>query len=101
MLLFCGYGELREHPAPHALQVLTESFQPRRVGAIEVARPRPLVGDELGVAQDGEVLGDRRPADGNLAGQLRDGLRSVAEQLENRAPRRVCQSDESLLVSVH
>ena len=46
---------------------------------------RPIE-DQVGLLEHAQVLGDRRPADREVAGQLADRQRAAQQALEDRAP---------------
>jgi hypothetical protein len=57
--------------------------------------------DEARVLEDAQVLGDRRPAHGQLRRELADRPRPPAQQLEDLPPRRIAERVERMTVSLH
>ena len=74
---------------------------PARVEPVEPARALRLVDDQARLLEHLQVLGDRRTADGEPAGELADRLRAVGQRLEDRAPRRVRERACSPLVMAY
>ena len=56
-----------------------------------------LAPDQPCALQDHEVLGDRIQRDGEGAGDLIDGGRTLREPPQNSAPRRVCKRREDAI----
>jgi hypothetical protein len=59
------------------------------------------VHDETDVLEDAQVLRDRRPAHGQRGGELSDGPRPAAEELEHLPPGAVTERVERMSVSIH
>ena len=65
--------------------------------------PRPVaaVRDEARVLQDSEMLGDGGTAHRKLGGELADGARPRAQELEDLPASRVAERVERVSVSLH
>ncbi len=59
------------------------------------------MGDEPGLLEDAQVLGDRGAAHGQIAGEVSDRARPRPQQLEDLPPGRVAQRVEGVCVSNH
>src|SRR5258706_12503512 len=57
------------------------------------------LGDELRLAQDAQVLGDRRTADRKIAGDAADGLATLPQGRQDGAPGRVGERPEDAPVA--
>ena len=61
----------------------------RRVDLVDATRSFGPVADETGGFQDLQVLGDRRPAHRQAAGQFADGAGSARQPFEDRPAGRI------------
>jgi hypothetical protein len=89
---------------PEDLQVTPELGDGLRSGAIEALRAVSPFGDQAGLLQDAEVLGDRRPRDVEAAGNVADGELLARDEAEDLAAARLtkgCKSVDFLRVSLH
>lgn len=87
---------------PELVEVGAQGADPIRIDLIDPTGTGPVVDHQPGVLQRPEVLGDGRPADGKLSGQLADRSGADGEGLEDRSSRRVTERGESIgLVSRH
>src|SRR3954452_6099696 len=78
-VLLDGPLEGRERLVPELVEVAAQSVHPVRVELIDPTRAVGPVDHEAGVLQHPEVLGDRRPADGQIAGDLAYGTGPLGE----------------------
>src|SRR5205085_9134612 len=86
--------EAVERVLPEAVEVGPQGRDSVRVEAVDVARALPLVGDEAGAPQDGEVLRDRGTAHRELGRELADTPRPLPQPLHDRPARRVAEGVE-------
>ena len=94
-----GFRIRVQRVGPHAVGVLAEVREARRVETIEAALGLGPAGDEARAAEHAEVLGDGRLRDAKVPGQLPDGVGPAAEPLDEAAPRRVGQGLDRLCIS--
>ena len=78
--------ERGERIGPEALQVGPQRGEPFGVDAVEVPGAVLALRHETRSLQDAQVLGDGRPADGELGRDVDHGTRPVAQELEDRPP---------------
>ena len=81
----------RERLGPEAVKFSSKRCQPIGVDLVDALLAGSLVDDETGVLQDLQMLRDRRPADGQLTGQLADRAGVLDQPLEDRPPDRISQ----------
>ena len=81
----------RERLGPEAVEFGPKHCQPIRVDLVDALLAGSFVDDETGVLQHLQMLRDRRPADGQLTGQLADRAGVLDQPLENRPPGRISQ----------
>jgi len=76
--------------------------KPLRVNLVDAPRADRAIDHEPSLLEYAQMLGDGRPAYGQLAGELDDGMRAVDEQLEDRPARRIAERNPGIrLVSLH
>jgi hypothetical protein len=78
--------ELVEFAGPERVEFGTERGHPPGVQAVVLEFSCPPARDEPAVGEHAQVLRDRRPAHGEVAGQLAHGLLAGAQQLQQAAP---------------
>src|SRR4051794_4234938 len=83
LLLLGGIAERRERLVPEGVEVGAQVGQCLRVHLVEPARADFAVDDEPRVLEHLQVLGDRRAADRQLAGELADRPRTLDQALED------------------
>ena len=81
---------------PEVVEVAAQQAQPLGVELIDASGADSLVDDQPGVLEHLQVLRDGRPADGQLAGELADRARSLAQVLEDRPPGRIAERGQPL-----
>jgi hypothetical protein len=74
---------------PEPVQLGAQRADPVRVDRVDVAITDVTIHYESCLLQDLEVLGDCGATDGQVRGELADGLWTVCKTLEDRAPGRV------------
>jgi len=69
---------------------------------VQPARTGGVIGDEVGLLENSQVLRDGRAADGKSVGQFADGQRAGEEAVQNGPPGGIAESIElGRLVSSH
>src|SRR5689334_18223972 len=91
--------ERLERLAPELVEVTPELDEPFHFHLVDPPRSFFARSDESGAFEHLEVLRDRRPRDPQSLRQLADGLRSLAQLLEDLQPGRVRQRRQCLSVS--
>ena len=99
---FGGRLEVGQGSGPELVEVGAQHAQPLLIDGVDATRAGGTVGDEPGVLEHLEVLGDGGAADRQLAGQLADRARALGDPLEDRAAGRIGERGEPVaLVSRH
>jgi len=80
-------------PARHVLQ-------PGRLKPVNTFPANALFGDDVRLAQDAEVFGNRRAALGEFLGERVHRYRSTAQPVKDRAPGRVSNCTENVGISL-
>jgi hypothetical protein len=78
--------ELVEFAGPERIEFGAERGHPRGVQAVVLEFSCPPTRDEPAVGEHAQVLRDRRPAHGEVAGQLAHRLLAGPQQLQQAAP---------------
>jgi len=86
---------------PKAIEVRAQRLDARGVEFVESAVSIGPIDDQMGVLQDSQVLGDRRPGYGETPGEFADRLRPVEQPLEDGPPGRIAQGVQLLGVLVN
>src|SRR5665213_696079 len=87
--LLDGRLEGRQGSVPELVEVHTQSIHPGRVELIDATGTNGQVDNEPCVLEHLQVLGDRRPADWQLARQLTDRAWTIGQPLEDLPSRRI------------
>src|SRR5258708_722149 len=82
---FCGLLQGGEMARPEAVEEVAHSLQTVGAHDEEVARPLVVLGDQTGAAQHAQVKRNRLLRHGDLFGDVADGARFVAHQVEDAA----------------
>jgi len=100
--LLDGLLEGVERRAPELVEIRAQRGHAVGIDGVDAPRAGRPVDHQAGALQNLEVLGHRRAGDRQLARELADGPRPLAEQLEDRASGRIPECRERLgLVSKH
>ena len=86
--------EVGEGLGPEPVEIGAHRVDAGGVDPVEALPADRLIEHQPGVLEDLEVLRDRRPADGELVGQLRDDTRAVGEAFEDRSTGRVTERSQ-------
>jgi len=86
---------------PKAIEVRAQRLDARGVQFVESAVSIGPIDDQMGVLQDSQVLGDRRPGDRKAPGELADRLRPVQQPLEDGSAGRIAEGVQLLGVLVN
>src|SRR5262245_4472713 len=84
LLGFSGGLESEQVVIPEAFEPGPELGDPIGTGSIPAPRAVAALDDQAGLAQDGEMLGDRGPADLERGGDIRRRPLAVQDELEDR-----------------
>lgn len=87
-----GRLERAERMAPETIEIRTQRFQAGGVHRIDATSSFCALGDEAGVLEHTQVLGDGGTTDREVACQLTHGARALHETGEDRATSAIAQS---------
>ena len=95
-------GEGGESLAPELVEVCADGVEAGGVELVEAAVAVGGVGDEAGLFENFEALGDGGAGDGEIFGELADGERAAGEAREDGAAGGVAEGVQlGVLVSAH
>src|SRR5664280_1485749 len=97
--LFDNCFESGQGGVPEPVEIVAKAGDPVGVQPVDPTVPVLPAGDQAGLLQHLEVLGDRRPGHRKALRQLADGRWAVEELLEDGPPGRVAQRSECIYVS--
>src|ERR1044071_3323199 len=84
--VLCGDLQALEPVAPERVQECTQVLEPFAADAVQALRPLAALAHQPRAFQNGQVLGHRRPRDGELGGDLTGRALAVRDELEDAAP---------------
>jgi hypothetical protein len=101
-LLLDGGLEAGQGLVPEVVEIRAQIAQAVGIEPIDAAGADRLVDDQPGILQHLQVLGDRGPADWQVARQLTDRPWTIGQPFEDGSPRGVAQGRQRIrLVSCH
>jgi hypothetical protein len=86
----CIVDKLIEFTCPERIELSAKRGHPPSVQAVVLESPFSPAPDETDVGEHAEVLRDRRPAHGEIAGELGHRLLTGPQQLQQAAAIRLC-----------
>ncbi len=89
-----------QSPLPEGVELIPQRGHCRRIEPVDMPGAGRAFTDKAGVLEDLEVLGDRRPADRQLRGQLSHRLRPLGQAADDGAPGGVRQHAPAVTCSV-